>query len=69
MHSQIMGPDNVSGAQHDCTGDLMSSRREYGSLFQGLGPNSGVPSLSKGGVECTCLSFASDNSIKASMNL
>lgn len=48
-----MGPDGVSGAQHDCSGGLMSSRRECGSLFQGLGPDSGVPNLSKGGVECS----------------
>lgn len=64
-----MGPDSVSGAQHDCTGNLMSSRRECGSLFQRLGPDSEVPTLSKGGVECVYLSLASDNSIKASMNL
>lgn len=47
----------------------MSSRRERRSLFQGLGPDSGVPNLSKEDIECTCLSLTSDSSIKSSMNL
>lgn len=46
----------------------MSSRWECGSLSQGLGPDLGVPSWSKGDVERLCLSLASDTSVKALLN-